>query len=101
MFKRRKNKKDFIFTCQGHLYTKSNINSRWKSYQFFIGLNVTQHQFRHTYCTLAYRAGIPVKATQVLLGNKSMKMTLDIYTHVSEQDIEAAANTFNTYFTGK
>lgn len=85
---RRGKKNDFLFLNNGHLFSKSAITSRWRSYQCFTGLNVTPHQFRHTYATLAHKAGVDAKVTQKLLGHKTVKMTIEIYTHLDYSDIE-------------
>ena len=45
---------------------------------------VLPHTFRHTFATRSLEAGIPPKIVQHWLGHASIKMTLDLYTHVSE-----------------
>lgn len=46
------------------------------------------HSLRHTFATRCLEAGIPAKVVQHWLGHASIKMTLDLYTHVS-QDLSA------------
>lgn len=51
------------------------------------GLHVTDlttHIFRHNYCTMLYYAGVDVKEAQRLMGHSSIKITLEIYTHLME-----------------
>lgn len=46
--------------------------------------DVTPHIFRHNYATMLYYAGIDVKEAQKLLGHSSIKITLEIYTHLMD-----------------
>lgn len=45
---------------------------------------ILPHAFRHTFATRCLEAGIPPKVVQKWLGHASINMTLDLYTHVSE-----------------
>ncbi len=42
------------------------------------------HTFRHTFATRCFEAGIDPKVVQTYLGHASLKMTMDLYTHVTE-----------------
>lgn len=42
------------------------------------------HTLRHSFATRCFEAGIPAKTIQMLLGHNSIQLTMDIYTHVSE-----------------
>ncbi len=42
------------------------------------------HTFRHTFATRCFEAGIDAKVVQTYLGHASLKMTMDLYTHVTE-----------------
>lgn len=50
------------------------------------------HTFRHTFATRCFESGIEPKVVQSYLGHASLKMTMDLYTHVtgekSSKDIE-------------
>lgn len=46
--------------------------------------DLTPHIFRHNYATMLYHGGIDVKEAQRLLGHSSIKVTLEIYTHLME-----------------
>lgn len=50
------------------------------------------HTFRHTFATRCFERGIDPKVVQMYLGHATLSMTMDIYTHVSEdvlsRDIE-------------
>lgn len=43
------------------------------------------HTFRHTFATRCFEAGINPKVVQTYLGHASLKMTMDLYTHVTEE----------------
>lgn len=50
------------------------------------------HDLRHTYATLALRAGVNPKTVQERLGHSNVAITLGIYTHVTERDHQEAAD---------
>lgn len=88
----------YLFTKDGKLYGKASIESMFRTFlrRYNEYLNVaavfeekktvkyTMHQFRHTFCTLLYKAGVDVKTIQDLLGHSSIGVTLDIYTHLDK-----------------
>ena len=43
------------------------------------------HTFRHTFATRCFEAGIEAKVVQSYLGHASLKMTMDLYTHVTDE----------------
>lgn len=45
----------------------------------------TGHTFRHTLATRCFENGIEAKVVQDYLGHASLKMTMDLYTHVSNE----------------
>lgn len=47
------------------------------------------HSFRHTFATRCFEAGMSPKTVQMLLGHASIKMTMDLYTHLQEGHKEA------------
>lgn len=42
------------------------------------------HTFRHTFATRCFENGVDAKVVQSYLGHASLKMTMDLYTHVTE-----------------
>jgi integrase len=50
---------------------------------------VTPHDLRHTAASLAISAGPNVKAVQRMLGHKSAAMTLDTYSDLFDDDLDA------------
>lgn len=57
--------------------------------------NLTPHTFRYNYATTLYYCGIDVKEAQRLLGHSSIKVTLEIYTHLMDdkKDLNDKINT--------
>jgi integrase len=54
--------------------------------------DVTPHDLRHTAASLAVSAGANVKAVQRLLGHASAAMTLDVYSGLFDDDLDAVAD---------
>lgn len=57
--------------------------------------NVSPHDLRHTAASLAVQAGAHVKAVQRMLGHASAAMTLDVYSGLFEDDLDALAERLN------
>ena len=50
-----------------------------------IVFNCRMHDLRHTFATMLYDAGVDAKAAQYYLGHSDIKITLDLYTHLSHE----------------
>jgi len=98
------NNSGFLFGNENGLaFSEIQLRRRWDTYRRNVKLNITQHQIRHTYCTMLYNAGVDVKTAQYLMGHKDIKMTLNIYTHLDEFKKLSNSNLIehyidNTYF---
>lgn len=75
----------------GDLLTNSHFTACYDDYRAASGVTVTPHQIRHGYATALLESGVDPKTAQVLLGHSQMSTTMDIYTHVREDQIRAAA----------
>ncbi len=53
---------------------------------------LTPHELRHTAASLAIAAGANVKAVQRMLGHASAAMTLDVYSGLFDDDLDAVAD---------
>lgn len=63
---------------------------------------VRLHDLRHTYATLALRAGVDAKTVSARLGHSTVAFTLDVYTKaVPQLDREAADQIANLIFGGQ
>ena len=53
---------------------------------------LTPHELRHTAASLAVSAGANIKAVQRVLGHASASITLDVYSGLFDDDLEAVAD---------
>src|SRR6202042_3284852 len=60
---------------------------------------VTPHDLRHTCASLAVSADVNVLALQRMLGHTSAKMTLDTYSDLFDDDLDAVAVTLHTRYS--
>jgi integrase len=86
----------FIFSDDG---TKPLTNRRYitlyDSYKEQTGIKCTAHQLRHSFATIAFECGVPVKSVQEILGHKNIQTTMDLYTDFREQALTEAAALLN------
>lgn len=75
----------------------TGFQKKWAAYCERLNISVTPHQLRHAYATMLYDAGVDVKIAQKLLGHSSLKMTMDIYTHIRESRLGDAAAQLNSF----
>lgn len=69
----------------------------WAKYQKQTGLSVTPHMIRHGYATMLHSAGLDMKDAQTLLGHANISTTMDIYTHISEQQFDKMSQKINEF----
>ncbi len=60
---------------------------------------ITPHDLRHTCASLAVSAGVNVLALQRMLGHKSAKVTLDTYSDLFDDDLDAVAVTLHSRYS--
>ena len=53
------------------------------------------HSLRHTHTTMLLSAGANIKAVQERLGHKKLDITLDVYTHVTDEMREKTLEILN------
>lgn len=58
---------------------------------------VTVHGLRHTHASLLFEAGASIKEVQERLGHSDIKMTMNIYTHVTKSVKEKTADRFEKF----
>ena len=75
----------------GGLLTNDHFTSLYDAYRDASGVTVTAHQIRHGYATALLESGVDPKTAQVLLGHAQLSTTMDIYTHVRDGQLKAAA----------
>jgi len=82
-------------------YTQTMICKRWKKYILQHGMNISQHQLRHSYATMLYKAGIHPKTAQGLLGHADVQTTLNIYTDIADEIQAETYQALNVYKSKK
>ncbi|KRM67740.1 bacteriophage integrase [Apilactobacillus ozensis DSM 23829 = JCM 17196] len=58
---------------------------------------ITVHGFRHTHASALFSAGASIKEVQERLGHEDIQTTMDIYTHVTNQQNQEAVNKLVKY----
>lgn len=85
-------RKAYIFSePDGSLLTNDHFTAAYDAYRAASGVTVTPHQIRHGYATALLESDVDAKTAQILLGHAQLSTTMDIYTHVREDRIKAAA----------
>ena len=85
---------DLVFTSpEGQVLRLMNFRRRvFDPAAASVGLaGLTPHELRHTAASLAIASGANVKAVQRLLGHASAAMTLDVYSGLFDDDLDAVA----------
>jgi integrase len=85
---------DLVFTApEGGLLRLTNFRRRhFDQAAQSVGLEgLTPHELRHTAASLAVSAGANVKSVQRMLGHASAAMTLDVYSGLFDDDLDAVA----------
>ncbi|URZ87221.1 site-specific integrase [Floricoccus penangensis] len=58
---------------------------------------ISPHGFRHTHASLLIEAGVPIKEVSDRLGHADVKLTLDIYNHITKTQEKNASDLFSKY----
>ncbi len=56
----------------------------------YVQFSFRAHDLRHTFATALYDAGVDVKAAQYFIGHSDIRMTMDLYTHFSQERNDAS-----------
>ncbi len=80
---------------------KNGCSRRWAKRPYIL-VTLRAHDLRHSYCTMLYNAGIDLKTAMLWMGHADQKMTMQIYTHLTESRqsaaVEALQNAEKTLF---
>lgn len=91
-----------VFTSpDGNPLRSSNFRSRvWlpalKTLDGRVPLALTPHHLRHTCASLLIRSGAHAKAIQAHLGHSSITVTMDVYGHLFEDDMDELVSRLDT-----
>ena len=88
---------DYLFLSkQGNFIDASNFEKSWYSFLKRCGIKHKKfHALRHTYATKQFENGIPALTVSKLLGHSSIEITLNTYTHVSEENKSKSIDTLS------
>ncbi|AEN91942.1 Lambda integrase-like protein(Phage) [Priestia megaterium WSH-002] len=75
-------------------YLNDKLGALIKRYKLH---EVTIHGLRHTHASLLFEAGASIKEVQERLGHSDIQMTMNIYTHVTDDLKEQTAEKFQRY----
>lgn len=90
--------KDFVFLDADNKQLNPNIISKQRyEYNQLCGFKFTFHQCRHTFATILYNANIDIKQAQEWLGHANFNTTMNIYTHLNEQNKTTSTDKLNEY----
>jgi len=108
---------DFVFKSkEGQHLSNNNQGNMWHSFKremnIAAGCRVYRHQlvppypiaddlvpycYRHTFCTDAVTAGIPIDMLKDLAGHKNISVTAKYYIHMNDERMNQAAVLLNDY----
>lgn len=58
---------------------------KFRASEDYVHFSFRAHDLRHTFATALYDAGVDVKAAQYFLGHSDVRLTMDLYTHLSQE----------------
>ena len=93
------NREQLVFsTLSNKHFPLSNPNHRLDSLIKKHNLKkISVHGFRHTHCSMMFEAGATIPEVQKRLGHTDIKVTMNIYNHVSQYKQEEAVDKLSNY----
>lgn len=83
----KKEDKIFLLTEKEYFMSPNKYYYFYKKYLSSLNLNCYNfHITRHTFATRCLSFGMDVKTLSVILGHTSIKITLDLYVHISDEE---------------
>ena len=77
------------------------VQKRLKDYLQAAGLrtSASPHTLRHSFATVAIEKGANIKAVSQIMGHSSCRITIDLYTHLSNEHLRAVMQRCNPLAT--
>ena len=77
------------------------VQKRLKDYLRAAGLrtSASPHTLRHSFATVAIEKGANIKAVSQIMGHSSCRITIDLYTHLSNEHLRAVMQRCNPLAT--
>lgn len=94
-----RNDQQLVFSSKYNELLQPSVPDHWnRSICKAYGLRrIKIHAFRHTFCTLSFEAGVSLVAVSKTLGHSDLKITQQIYLHVTEGEKVNAASELANY----
>ncbi|GHU69830.1 site-specific integrase [Clostridia bacterium] len=102
VFTNLEDKPSVLPKLNGDTVTKSSFRKAWASYQRYLCKHgctqiVRCHDLRHTFATMLAQAGVSIKVMQAWLGHASALMSMDIYAHVTSEQVVIDTQLLSAY----
>lgn len=95
-----KDKHDLLFPDKnGNMRSETSMKRTLEYVIKHINKKFTYHQLRHTFACILYKAGIQLKDAQYFMGHKDIKVLLNIYTHLDNEDKLKSTNKLNQFLS--
>ena len=93
---------DALFaTVTGHYLDPDNASKLFKTLMRRAGLDGWHlHELRHSAATILLSEGVPLEQVSKLLGHASIRITSDVYGHLSTEHLRGATDTMGAYLEG-
>jgi integrase len=75
---------------KGGMWHRSEFAVKFKLWAWEAGLDITFHDLRHTFASLMVESGVHPKVLHELMGHKTFGVTMDLYTHLHDQQKRSA-----------
>jgi len=85
---------------RGRAVTDVTFRSNWESMRSRLGIEIQAHDLRYTYASMLHDADVDVLTAAKLLGHKDIKVTMGIYTKLSEQKERSDLERLRSYVNG-
>lgn len=83
-----------VTPAEKNKYRPGDIRHDWRA-------TITPHALRHNYITMCWEAGFDPYETMKLVGHTSITTTMNIYTHLSEAQLQKTASKLEDMFAGR
>jgi site-specific recombinase XerD len=86
----------------GGPWVRDSWRPKWEHARINAGLDdMDTHQLRHSAASFAIHAGANVKTIQRMLGHSSAAITLDVYGHVWEDELDTLPDRMQAFMEGE
>lgn len=72
---------------KGNMMSATTYKRKIEFCSRYLNIPFSGHQLRHTYATLLYNSGVPIKEAQYFLGHKDIRILLNVYTHLDHNKL--------------